>query len=151
MPALAPFKPRKMLPPPTTTPIWTPSAYTSESSCAVSRRASGPIPVDPLPPTPSPASLSTTRSYRTPPTALAASVFVFPEMPKPNVVGDAGVAVETTADEEERIYWCDVLELKIEEGTMIVRAEDATIKISLEEHPQAAAYALREAKDRVPD
>ena len=83
--------------------------------------------------------------------ALAAIVLVFPEMPKPILVGDAGVALETSADEEERIYWCDVLDIKIDSGALVVRSEEATIKASLEEHPQAAAWILAEARARVPD
>ena len=83
--------------------------------------------------------------------ALAAVVLVFPEMPRPILVGDAGVAVETSTDEEERVYWCDVVDIKLVEGFVVVRSEDTTIKASLEEHPQAAAWIVREARERVPD
>ena len=83
--------------------------------------------------------------------ALAAVVLIFPEMPRPVLVGDAGVAVEASSDEEERIYWCDVLAIKIEDGFLVVRSEDTSIKVSLEEQPQACAHIAREARERVPD
>src|SRR5690606_9657010 len=53
-----------MFPPPTTRPIWTPSAWTSASSCAVARRVAVSIPKPPwFPLRASPLSLITTRRY----------------------------------------------------------------------------------------
>src|SRR5260221_9217109 len=65
MPALAPLSPRKMFPPPTTTPIWTPRLWTWASSMAVARSTFGSSPNPPsLPQSASAESFRTMRRYR---------------------------------------------------------------------------------------
>jgi hypothetical protein len=82
--------------------------------------------------------------------ALAAVVLIFPEAPKPILVGDVGVGVEL-GDETKRVFWCDVAEVRLLNGAIVVKSDDLTITASLEEHAQAAAHIYAEAKARVPD
>lgn len=82
--------------------------------------------------------------------ALAAVVLIFPETPKPILVGAVGVGVEQ-GDETKRVFWCDVAEVRLVNGAVVVKSDDLTITASLEEHAQAAAHIYAEAKARVPD
>src|SRR5512140_1030178 len=63
MPRSLPLRPRKMLPPPTTSTTCTPSCFTSPICCAIPCTACGEMPIPCSPPSASPLSLSRTRPY----------------------------------------------------------------------------------------
>src|SRR6187402_3418751 len=66
MPAAAAASPRKMLPPPTTIPTWTPRAWTSATWRAMNLQNSGSTPYVRFPSRASPDSFNRIRSYRSP-------------------------------------------------------------------------------------
>lgn len=65
-------------------------------------------------------------------------------------VGDAGIAVED-GREVTRVPWYELRSLSITGGSMIVRGETTTVRFSVGANPKAAAWALKEAAERVPD
>lgn len=70
-------------------------------------------------------------------------------------VGDAGVALEL-GNEVDRLAWCDIESVRVVGARLVARAKpDHTGPVSLsfpwKEHPQATAWLLKEAAERVPD
>src|SRR5260221_3508317 len=64
-------------------------------------------------------------------------------------VGDAGVAIER-GSEMTRALWCDMEEIKLERGDLIIRSQAVTLAIPVGAHPRATAFILEEAKRRLP-
>ena len=64
-------------------------------------------------------------------------------------VGDAGVAIER-GSETNRILWCDMTEVKLEKGELIVRSPSLTLAIPMGAHPRAVAYIVAEGERRLP-
>jgi hypothetical protein len=64
-------------------------------------------------------------------------------------VGDAGVAIER-GSEVNRILWCDMSDIKLEKGEIVVRSPALTLAIPVGAHPRAAAYLIAEAERRLP-
>lgn len=65
-------------------------------------------------------------------------------------VGDAGIAVEDGRD-VVRVPWCDMESLSIVGTSMVARGASATARFSLGANQKAAAWALKEAAERMPD
>lgn len=70
-------------------------------------------------------------------------------------IGDAGLAIET-GSETERLAWCDLESIRVVGSRLVARAAQgvsgpASLSFSIKEHPQAAAWLLKEAAERVPD
>jgi hypothetical protein len=65
-------------------------------------------------------------------------------------VGDAGVALEREGSDPTRIAWYEVVTIALDEGALTFGSDGATIAIPLASQPEAAAYALSEARRRVP-
>lgn len=83
--------------------------------------------------------------------ALAVAVAVFGQWgARPVRVGDAGVAVEKGPGEIERVAWRDVTAVTLSAGVLTFRASGAAIAIPVGAHPDAAARALAEARQRIP-
>jgi hypothetical protein len=64
-------------------------------------------------------------------------------------VGDAGVAIER-GSEMSRVLWCEMTEIKLEKGDLVVRAPSLSLAIPLGAHPRAVAYIVAEAERRLP-
>ncbi len=64
-------------------------------------------------------------------------------------VGDAGIAVES--GELERILWCDLERLWIARDALLAKGPELTLRIPLGPQSLAAAWAIQEAAQRVPD
>ncbi|HEX4340300.1 MAG TPA: hypothetical protein VH062_30540 [Polyangiaceae bacterium] len=64
-------------------------------------------------------------------------------------VGDAGVAIER-GSETNRILWCDMSEIKLEKGDLVVRSPSLTLTIPIGAHPRAVAYIIAEGERRLP-
>jgi hypothetical protein len=64
-------------------------------------------------------------------------------------VGDAGVAIER-GSETNRILWCDMTEIKLQKGDLVVSSPSLTLAIPLGAHPRAVAYIVAEAERRLP-
>ncbi len=65
-------------------------------------------------------------------------------------VGDAGIAVED-GGEVIRVPWHAMKSLRVSGGHLIARSSGTTIRFSLGANPRAAAWALKEAAERVPN
>jgi hypothetical protein len=66
-------------------------------------------------------------------------------------VGAAGVGIERGGPQPERIAWCDITAITIEDGKRVVVASAADrIVAELDRHAPAAAWILKEAGDRIP-
>lgn len=82
---------------------------------------------------------------------LVAALSLFGQWPpRPLRVGDAGVAVEKSASEIERIAWRDVTRLHLSSTALTIQAAGTSIAIPLGVHGAAAARALAEARTRIP-
>ncbi len=66
------------------------------------------------------------------------------------VVGDGGIAVEDGND-LIRVPWHAMRSLTVSGGSLVARSPGTTVRFSLGANPQAAAWALKEAAERVPD
>jgi hypothetical protein len=64
-------------------------------------------------------------------------------------VGDAGIAVED-GSEVVRVPWYALKSLRVENGTMVVRSAGSVIRFSIGANAKAAAWALKEAAERMP-
>lgn len=64
-------------------------------------------------------------------------------------VGDAGVALEKQGKPANRIAWCDMREVRLEDGTIRIDAE-APLGFSVAANPSAAAWVIKEARERIP-
>jgi hypothetical protein len=65
-------------------------------------------------------------------------------------VGDAGIAVEK-GEEFERIAWCDLTRVSVENGQLVLDSEELTLKLPIAPHRTAIAWILKEGVMRVPD
>ena len=65
-------------------------------------------------------------------------------------VGDAGIALEKGSD-LVRLAWCDIERISIDRGQLLAKGDDMTLSIPIAAHPQAAAWILSEAVQRVPN
>ena len=64
-------------------------------------------------------------------------------------VGDAGVAIER-GSEMNRILWCDMEEIRLEKGDLVVKSKSVGLEIPLGAHPRAIAFIIAEAERRLP-
>jgi len=82
---------------------------------------------------------------------VLAGVFLFgARAAKPIRVGDAGLAVEKDAGELDRIEWRDVTRILVTGGVITFQSPGSVIAFPLEQHAQAAARAVAEARARIP-
>ncbi len=63
--------------------------------------------------------------------------------------GDAGVAIER-GSEVTRILWCDMEEIQLAGGDLVVKSPGLTIGIPVGAHPRATAFIIAEAERRLP-
>lgn len=70
--------------------------------------------------------------------------------PAPLLVGDPGVAPEDS-EPLRWLPWSKVEALTLEGETLSLRGEGRTLGVSTVAHPQAAAWIIKEAHDRVPN
>lgn len=80
--------------------------------------------------------------------ALVAAVWLGDAPVYPVRVGDAGVAVER--GETARLFWCDLEELSIASGDLVLRGSELVLRVPIKAHAAAAAHILSEAKRRRP-
>jgi hypothetical protein len=64
-------------------------------------------------------------------------------------VGDAGVGIER-GSEMNRILWCDMTEIRLDKGDLVVKSEAVSLAIPVGAHPRAVAYIIAEAERRLP-
>jgi predicted RNA-binding Zn-ribbon protein involved in translation (DUF1610 family) len=64
-------------------------------------------------------------------------------------VGDAGVAIER-GPEITRILWCDIEEIRVQAGNLVVKSASTSLEIPLGAHPRANAFIVAEAERRLP-
>jgi hypothetical protein len=64
-------------------------------------------------------------------------------------VGDGGLALENGKD-VDRLAWCDMQSLRVEGDKLVARGAGVSLSFSMKEHPQAAAWTLKEAVTRLP-
>lgn len=69
---------------------------------------------------------------------------------KPVRVGDAGMALEKSRSEIERIEWRDVKRLLLGDDMLTVQGVGTSISFPRQEHGQAAARVIAEAQARIP-
>jgi len=81
---------------------------------------------------------------------VLAILLVGPRTPKPIRVGDAGLGLEKEPGDIERIAWCDVSGILFGGGVLTFQSPGNVLAIPLDLHPQAAARALAEARERIP-
>jgi hypothetical protein len=81
---------------------------------------------------------------------LALVILVAPEKPAPIRVGDAGVAIEVEGDDPRRIGWYEIDRIAIEKGAVVVNGREQSIAAPLSTHPNAAAWIVREGRERIP-
>ncbi|EYF00971.1 Hypothetical protein CAP_8839 [Chondromyces apiculatus DSM 436] len=68
----------------------------------------------------------------------------------PMRVGDAGVAVERSAGEVDRLGWCDVNAVQLTATALTFRSPGTVVSIPVRAQREAAARALAEARTRIP-
>jgi hypothetical protein len=81
---------------------------------------------------------------------LAVGLFLGTRARPPIRVGDAGVAVERSDDELERIGWNEVQAVRFSSGVLTFTGPSKLVTIDVTSYPGAAAMALREARARIP-
>ncbi len=82
---------------------------------------------------------------------LVLAVLLFgPRPPKPIRVGDAGLGLEKEPGDIERIEWRDVSRILLGGGVLTFQSSGNVLAIPLDNHPEAAARALAEARERIP-
>ncbi|HTJ85326.1 MAG TPA: hypothetical protein VL400_26595 [Polyangiaceae bacterium] len=65
-------------------------------------------------------------------------------------VGDAGLALERADGTFERLGWFEVDAIRFAEGTLSFSGAGKLVSLPVETHPDAAAFALSEARARIP-
>jgi hypothetical protein len=81
---------------------------------------------------------------------LAVGLFLGTRSRPPIRVGDAGVAVERSDDQLERIGWNEVQAVRFSSGVLTFTGASKLVTIAVASQPGAAAMALREARARIP-
>jgi hypothetical protein len=82
---------------------------------------------------------------------VVVAVALFGQRPSPVIrVGDAGVAIEKSAAEIERVGWYEVTRVLLSDGLLRFQASGTSVNIPVAVHRDAAARALAEARDRIP-
>jgi len=66
------------------------------------------------------------------------------------LVGPGGVANDAPADSQVRIAWCRVERVALEQGVVVVAGDHRVLKAPVRSHPQAAAWIVKEALQRIP-
>jgi hypothetical protein len=64
-------------------------------------------------------------------------------------VGDAGVAIEK-GSEVERLLWCDMERIAVEENTLVLSGTGPTLRVAVLSHALAVSWILKEAAERLP-
>ena len=83
---------------------------------------------------------------------LAGVILLAPDFETALLVGDGGVGVDEGGNEgPRRLRWCDIDAITLEGQALVVRGDGQTTSIPLSSQPQAAAWALREALERIPE
>lgn len=83
--------------------------------------------------------------------AVLAAVILWGQLAgEPVRVGDAGLAVEKGNSAPLRVAWYEMLGISIRDGRAVVETKDSLVTLRLDEHPQAVAWLLREAEERIP-
>ncbi len=80
--------------------------------------------------------------------ALGAALWLGDAPIYPVRVGDAGVAVER--GETSRLLWCDIEELSVSGGDLVLRGAELVLRVPLKAHGAAAGHIVREAEKRRP-
>jgi hypothetical protein len=80
---------------------------------------------------------------------LGASLWLGSATTFPVRVGDAGIAIERGA-EVTRVLWCDMDEIRLQAGDLVVAAKGLTLTIPVGAHPRACAFIIAEAERRLP-
>lgn len=65
-------------------------------------------------------------------------------------IGDAGLAVERSPGEVERLGWHEVDAVRFSSGVLIFSGSGKVVSINVAEHPDAAAFAVAEGRQRIP-
>jgi hypothetical protein len=82
---------------------------------------------------------------------LVVGVLLFGPRPvKPVRVGDAGLGLEKEPGDIERIEWRDVSRILFGGGVLTFQSPGNVLAIPVDQHPEAAARALAEARERIP-
>jgi hypothetical protein len=81
---------------------------------------------------------------------VLAVLLVGPRPVKPIRVGDAGLALEKEPSDIERIEWRDVSRILFGGDVLTFQSPGNVLAIPVKQHPQAAARALAEARERIP-
>jgi hypothetical protein len=66
-------------------------------------------------------------------------------------VGDSGIAVEKSPAEIERVGWYEVTRVLLSDGVLTFQASGTSASIAVAVHRDAAARALAEARERIPE
>ncbi len=82
---------------------------------------------------------------------LLAAAILGPRPASPIRIGDAGIGLEKSPSEIERIAWNAVQKIILGEKSLTFQGEGLTLAIPLKAMPEAAGKALREARERIPD
>jgi hypothetical protein len=82
---------------------------------------------------------------------VAAIALFGPRAVKPIRVGDAGIALEKEPGELDRIGWRDVTRILLSGDVLTFQGAGSVLSIPLKQHPQAAARAVAEARERIPE
>ena len=83
--------------------------------------------------------------------AVLAGALLFGDLgTDPVRVGDGGVAIEK-GSELLRILWCDLEQVRAENGKLVLKGKEQTLVIPMAGQPQAVARILAEGTRRVPD
>lgn len=84
--------------------------------------------------------------------AVIVLVALLGQRPAPPVrVGDGGIALERDPTQLERVPWYEIKSIKRDGKLLTISAPGTVLTLDLETHPDAAAAAIREAKQRIPD
>lgn len=82
---------------------------------------------------------------------LALVIMLAPDFETALLVGDGGVGVDEGNDEgPRRILWCDIEQITLTSTALVVRGPEQKLLVPLSSQPQAAAWVLREAQERIP-
>jgi hypothetical protein len=82
---------------------------------------------------------------------LALVILFAPDFETALLVGDGGVGVDEGGDDgPQRILWCDIEQISMSGDVLVIRGEDRKFAVPLSSQPQAAAWILREAQERIP-
>lgn len=82
---------------------------------------------------------------------LALVILLAPDFDTVLLVGDGGVGVDEGGDDGvKRILWCDVEKIELVGEAVVVRGPSMTVTAPLSSQPQAAAWILAQARERVP-